>query len=85
MGKKAFVKKNLALGLEFDHYVVRNARVLAKIPNGAHIVITVKGDDAFNRSSKELVKKVSGARSKMVEARKEGRKWTIHSFAPSAA
>ena len=85
MKKNTFIKKNLALGLQFDHYVVRNAAVRAKIPNGAYVVITVKGDDTFNRSSREMVKKVSSARARVVEARKEGRKWTIRSFASSAA
>lgn len=85
MKKSTFVEKNLKLGLEFDRYVVCNADVLAKIPRGAHVVITVKGDNAFNRSSMQIVKKVSGIHSRIIEARKEGRKWVIRSLVPASA
>ena len=75
----AFIKKNIKLGTSFNLYVFRHSRALAKIPNGANVVLAIKGDEKFNRSSREMVKKALGRskRTKLVEARKEGKRWVI--------
>mgnify|MGYP001197092929 CR=1 FL=1 len=76
-----FIKKNLKLSLDFDHHVVRDPNILAKVPKGACIVITTKGDKHFNRESKVLAESVTKDGEKCFEARKEGSRWTVKQFA----
>jgi hypothetical protein len=75
-----FVKKNIKLSLEFDKYLTRNPRALNKIPQGGWIFITVKGDKEFNRTSRNLIQQTRTNSKKIVEAQKEGSRWTIQSF-----
>jgi len=82
---KQFIKKNIKLSLEFDRYVSHHGDALAKIPNGAMVFITVKGDEAFNRSSKDMTLKVGSASKKVIEARKMGKRWIIRPVAVSTA
>lgn len=70
-----FIKKNIKLSLEFDRYISKHPDAIAKIPRGAYVIITVKGDVRFNRDSKSLVQK-SGTK-RYIEARKEGVKWNF--------
>jgi len=72
---KEHIKKNLALGLEFDTYVARHPEVMKKIPHGANIIITTKDDKKFNEASRGM--QSSGSRGRFIEARKEGRGWKI--------
>ena len=72
---KKFIQKNIRLSLELDRYLSKHPKLIDRIPNGAHVIITVKGDVGFNRDSRSLVE---GHRSrKIVEARKEGTHWTL--------
>ncbi len=74
---KKIIEKNIKLSLEFDTYLNEHPDLYAKIPNGASVVITVKGDSEFNRGT---TGNVSGIRGKVVEARKEGSRWTVNKF-----
>jgi len=77
---RKFVQKNLKLSLEFDRYLGSHPGLFAKIPKGAHIVITVKGDEAFNKNSQAISSSVRSPRQKFTEARKEGEHWIIRSL-----
>jgi len=70
-----FIKKNIKLSLEFDRYVSKHPDAIAKIPRGAYVVMTVKGDEKFNRDSRSLVHK--GKTKRYIEARKEGTRWNL--------
>ena len=74
---KKFVKKNIKLSLEFDRYLSKHPDALAKIPQGACVIITQKGDKVFNQEGKSIAGKV---KQKCIEARKEGSRWTLHPF-----
>ncbi len=73
---KKIIEKNIELSLEFDQYLNKHPDLYAKIPNGAHVFISIKGDRVFNASTENNIKN----KSKVVEARKEGSKWTITPF-----
>lgn len=68
-----FIDKTLKLSLEFNTYITRHPTAYKKIPRGATVVLTVKGDEKFNERSRAIAKKVHRA----IEARKEGNVWTI--------
>lgn len=73
-----FTKKNIKLSVQFDKYLWKNPELLEEIPNKSIVVLTVKGDPYFNRISRSFTKdypKRFG--EKIVEARKEGSRWTI--------
>lgn len=78
--EKQFVKKNIKLSLDFDRYVSRNPKVLNRIPNGAWLVFTMKGDEDFNRMSWTIAGKIKADKQKIVEAHKEGNRWTVREF-----
>ena len=71
---KKFVKKNIELSLEFDRYLVKHPDELAKIPQGACVFITQKGDQVFSQESKSLAAKI---KQKCIEARKERSQWIL--------
>jgi basic membrane lipoprotein Med (substrate-binding protein (PBP1-ABC) superfamily) len=75
-----FIKKNIKLSLEFDKYLSKHPAEFKKIPNKACIVITVKGDKEFNRSSLAIAQKVKQDSQKCIEARKEGSNWILEPF-----
>lgn len=75
-----FIKKNLELSLEFDRQVVRNPDIMAKVPSGACIIITTKGDKNFNRESRYLAEKAAKSGEKCFEAQKAGNHWAIKQF-----
>ena len=76
---KKFIQKNIRLSLEFDRYLSRHPHLIALIPNGAHVIITVKGDRMFNKNSMSLVER--DRIHKVIEARKEGARWTLQQLA----
>ena len=78
---KNFIKKNIKLSLDFSGYVSRHPYAYKKIPKGAHVFFTIKGDEKFNQNSRELVEKTKGKGRKYIEARKEGTRWILQSFA----
>ncbi|MFA5261705.1 MAG: DUF5647 family protein [Candidatus Omnitrophota bacterium] len=77
---KNFIKKNIKLSLELDRYLTKHPEAFDKIPNKACLMITVKGDDDFNRESKMVVKIAKDQKQKCVEARKEGIDWVLEPF-----
>ncbi len=76
----AFIQKNIRLSLEFDTYASRNPGVYDKIPNGSWVVLTVRGDEKFNRESRSTVGIAQINKAKVIEARKEGSRWKIAKF-----
>lgn len=69
------IQKNIKLSLEFDKYLNSHPKLYSKIPNGAHVFITVKGDKELNKAN---IKSAS-SRGILVEARKEDGSWTVRS------
>lgn len=80
MGKK-FIEKNINLSLELDRYLSKNPRAYDKIPKGACIIITQKGDEIFNRVSRTIAEKSKQEKQKCIEARKEGARWILQPLA----
>ena len=76
MGEQ-FIKKNLKLSTEFGSYVVRSPHAYKKIPKGAYVVITVKGDTKLNKSNISLAERMKHSKRKFVEAHKQGTRWTL--------
>lgn len=74
------IEKNIKLSLEFDQYLNKNPDMYAKIPNGASIFITVKGDNKFNDANRGIVSSTQG---KIIEARKTDGHWTVSRFIPA--
>jgi len=77
---KKIIEKNIKLSLEFDQYLNKNPDMYAKIPNGASVFLTVKGDVKFNEANRE---NISSAQGKVVEARKADGRWTVSRFIPA--
>lgn len=77
---KKLIEKNIKLSLELDNYLNKHPNLYARIPHGAHVMITVKGDNKFNKNSTE---NILGLRGKVVEARKEDGRWTVSAFMPA--
>jgi len=48
MKDEFFTELNADLVLEFNRYVTQNPSFLESIPQGAEIVLQVKGDEAYN-------------------------------------
>ena len=78
---KRFIKRNIDLSLEFDRYLYSHPNLFARIPTGAHIVITVKGDEQFNKDSRAISGSVNVSKKRMLEAHKAGRHWSLRSLA----
>lgn len=74
-----FIKKNIKLVLEFNTYLSKNPALFRKIPNKGTVVLTVKGDNHFNKSSRFLAESAKIRKSKIVEFQKQGSKWEIFS------
>jgi len=48
MRDEFFIEMNADLVLEFNRYITQNPSFLKAIPQGAEIVLQVKGDEAYN-------------------------------------
>lgn len=72
---EAFIKKNTKLLSEFDKYLIEHPNLWNKIPNGAHVILTVKGDEKFNTLSMSMVRDIK--RKKVIEAHKTDHRWTL--------
>ncbi len=53
----AFELKNSELVSEFDKYVLEHPEFARKIPYGAHIVLQMEGDEAFNEWAQRVAEK----------------------------
>ncbi|OJI06875.1 hypothetical protein BK004_01915 [bacterium CG10_46_32] len=78
---KTFIKKNIKLSNEFDRYIIRKPDLMNRIPNKGWVIITVEGDEAFNKESRALAENINPQRGRVVEARKKGSTWRLHDFA----
>ena len=65
---RTMVQKNLALIFEFERYLLEHPEFGEKIPDGAVVVLQVKGDETFNRWSRRLAQKQA----------KDGRRPIVH-------
>lgn len=65
---RAMIQNNPDLIFEFERYVAEHPRFAEKIPDEAILVFQVKGDTAFNRSSRHTAEKQA----------KHGRRPLIH-------
>jgi len=54
---KAFELKNSELISEFDKYVLEHPEFAKKLPYGAHIVLQIEGDKAFNEWAQRVAEK----------------------------
>ena len=79
-----FIKKNVKLSLEFDNYIARHPELFDSIPDGATVIMTLKGDDEFNDASISIVRN-SRSKRPVVEAQKEGSHWSIQPLQIRAA
>jgi hypothetical protein len=79
-----FIKKNVKLNLEFDNYIARHPELFESIPDGATIIMTLKGDNEFNDASFSIVRN-SRSRRPVVEAQKEGSHWSVQPLQLKAA
>lgn len=50
-------KRNSILGLEFDRYIREHPEFAERIPDNAHIILLLEGDEEFNEWSINLGKK----------------------------
>ena len=73
---KKYIRKTLQLGLEFNQYVITHPRFWKKIPNKANLIITEKDDEVFSEHVRAEARTGRSWR-KLLEARKEGSRWTI--------
>ena len=46
-----FEKRNSLLGMEFDRYVREHPDFAEKIPDNAHVILLLEGDEEFNNWS----------------------------------
>lgn len=74
---KNFIKKNIKLSLELDKYLAKHPDGFDKIPDKSCLIITVKGDDEFNRGSMAIAKSAGEKKQRFIEARKEGMRWVF--------
>ncbi|MGH7960810.1 MAG: DUF5647 family protein [Candidatus Binatia bacterium] len=57
MNPKAMAHKNLVLGMEFDKYLLEHPDLLARIPQGAHVVLLPTYDPALLAANRRLARK----------------------------
>lgn len=72
---EAFIKKNVKLSLEFDEYLAKHPDLFGQIPNGAYVVITIRGDSKFNADSISTVR--DRKHKKVIEAHKSSSHWSL--------
>lgn len=54
--KTGFLEKNSMLVKEFDKYIIEYPEFAEKIPEGALVVMQIKGDDEFNSWARGVAK-----------------------------
>ncbi|OGW53188.1 MAG: hypothetical protein A2Z60_03065 [Nitrospirae bacterium RIFCSPLOWO2_02_42_7] len=52
-----FEKRNLILGMEFDRYIRLHPEFADRIPDNAHIILLLEGDEEFNNWSSGIGKR----------------------------
>ncbi len=69
MRKKELAYKNLALGIEFDKYLVDHPEILNRIPNKSTIVLLPEYDRELYQANLKLAEKRIAAGEKIVFVR----------------
>ena len=57
MANNNFETLNQEIGFEFNKYVLKNPKILEKIPTGAQVVFLLDDDPNFNKWSKSVNKR----------------------------
>ncbi len=52
-----FEKRNSILGMEFDRYIRLHPEFAERIPDNAHIILLLEGDEEFNKWSIHIGKR----------------------------
>ena len=60
-----FEKRNNLLGMEFDRYIREHPEFSNRIPDNAHIILLVEGDEEFNEWSIRIGKEQAEERRSM--------------------
>jgi hypothetical protein len=63
---RTFIEKNSALVKEFDRYVIEHPQFADRIPDGALLVMQVKGDDEFNSWARQAAEQAAEKGSQVV-------------------
>ena len=61
-----FEKRNSFLGMEFDRYIREHPEFSNRIPDNAHIILLVEGDEEFNEWSIRIGKEQAEERQRLV-------------------
>ena len=49
-------RRNSILGMEFDRFMIEHPELVEKVPDNAHIVLLLEGDEEFNQWSTRIGK-----------------------------
>lgn len=60
MTRKEFADKCLAIGGEFDRYVLEHPEVMGQIPDGATVILLPKDDLGFCEKNMKLARQITG-------------------------
>ena len=60
-----FERRNNLLGMEFDRYIREHPEFSNRIPDNAHIILLVEGDEEFNEWSIRIGKEQAEERRSM--------------------
>ena len=52
-----FEKRNSLLGMEFDRYICLHPEFADRIPDNAHVILLMEGDEEFNKWSISIGKR----------------------------
>ena len=80
MSKKQFIKKSSELGFEFETYLIQHPTAYKKVPQGAQVFVTKKGDEQFNEEMLSIAKNMR-TRKPLIEAHQAGSGWLIRPLA----
>ena len=61
-----FEKRNNLLGMEFDRYIREHPEFSNRIPDNAHIILLVEGDEKFNEWSIRIGKEQAEERQSLI-------------------
>lgn len=76
MSQKTRIKKNLALSADFNAYILRNPKVMDKLPRKVCIVFEDKKDQIFSRANLNTAKDIANS-EKCFVASKFGSRWSV--------
>jgi hypothetical protein len=76
MSQKTRIKKNLSLSVDFNAYLLRNPKVMDKLPKKVCIVFEDKKDGIFSRANLNTARETS-RREKCFVASKSGSRWSL--------